>query len=46
MEMEGMEKNSSKKWIWISIGGVVIAIIGFVIRRKRKKKAEEVTIDE
>ncbi|QZY55724.1 COG1361 S-layer family protein [Crassaminicella profunda] len=46
MEMEGMEKNSSKKWIWISIGGVVIAIIGFVIRRKRKKKAEEVSIDE
>ncbi|MCT4619300.1 MAG: hypothetical protein N4A62_07905 [Marinisporobacter sp.] len=46
MEMEGMEKNSSKKWIWIAIGGVAVIVVAFVIRRKRKKKAEEVSIDE
>ncbi|WP_053955884.1 COG1361 S-layer family protein [Inediibacterium massiliense] len=44
---EDGEKNPNKKWIIISIVGVGIAIVGFVFYRKRKKrKAEEVSIDE
>ncbi|TCO74809.1 COG1361 S-layer family protein [Marinisporobacter balticus] len=46
MEMEGQKGSSSKKWIWIGGGVLLVGGIGFVVRRKRKKKAEEVSIDE
>ncbi|QEK13671.1 LPXTG cell wall anchor domain-containing protein [Crassaminicella thermophila] len=49
MPPEGMEMQkpkTSKRWIWIAGGGLLALGIAIFIYRKKKKKAEEVTIDE
>lgn len=49
MEQEGMqqgrEEKNFNKWIFISIGACIV-IGGWTFYKKRKKRAEEVTVDE